>query len=132
MKQAILILALCLGLVACSQNPKPVTGSANQFDSDTYLTLVTTDSVIQTTRADLANCTPWSSTCVFPASVVGNVKSALNSLIAAYNAANASWQVYHTAALSGQATQAQQAAVQSGLANVNAATVNLTTVKGGK
>jgi len=123
---------LCIVLAGCSQNPKPVTGSANQFDSDTYLTLVTTDSVIQSTKADLANCAASPATCAFPAGIVGNVKTALNGLIASYNAADAAWQVYHAAALTGQSTPAQQAAVTSAIAQVNAATTNLTTVKGGK
>lgn len=128
----LLPLILCLGLAGCSMNPKPVVGASNQFDSDTYLTLVTTDSVIQSTKADLVTCAATPTACVFTAGIVGNVKTALNGLISAYNAADASWQVYHSASLAGQSTPAQQAAVSSAIANVNAATVSLTSVKGGK
>lgn len=128
----LLPLLLSLGLVGCSQNPKPVVGAVNQFDSDTYLTLVTTDSIIQSTKTDLATCAATPAACVFTSGIVGNVKTALNGLISAYNAADASWQVYHSAALAGQSTPAQQSAVNSAIANVTAATVNLTSVKGGK
>jgi hypothetical protein len=118
------IVVLALLLTACAAK-KPVQGSANQFDSDTYLTLVTTDNLIQATKTALANN-------AFPASIAGNVKTALNGLIAAYNAANVAYQAYHNAALTGQSTPAQQAEVERSVANVQTATTNLTTVKGGK
>jgi hypothetical protein len=120
-----LALALCIVMAACSQNPKPVVGSANQFDSDTYLTLVTTDALIQATKTQLANN-------AFPANIAGSVKSSLNYLINAYDAANTAWLAYHTAALAGTSTQAQVNTVNTTIGNVNAATVTLTTVKGGK
>ena len=122
--KAILAIVLCVGLLGCSQNPKPVTGAANLFDSGTYLTLVTTDNIIQSTKAALAAGS-------FPASVVGNVKTALNNLITAYDAADAVYITYHTAALSGTSTAAQQAAVTSAVGNVQASTTLLIAAKAG-
>jgi hypothetical protein len=117
------VVVLCMLITACSANPKPVVGSANQFDSDTYLTLVTTDTLIQATKAQLA-------TGAFPVNIAGNVKTALNDLITAYDAANTAWLAYHTSALAGQATQAQINVVNGTINNVNVATVQLTSVKG--
>jgi len=111
--------------LGCSQNPKPVTGAVNQFDSDSYLTLLTTDNVIQSTKQALVAGS-------FPASIAGNVKTALNGLITAYDVADTAYLAYHTAALSGTATAQQQAAVKSGLNNVSAATTTLLTAKGGQ
>jgi PBP1b-binding outer membrane lipoprotein LpoB len=118
-------IALAIVLAGCSQNPKPVVGAANQFDSDTYLTLVTTDSVIQATKAALMNNQ-------FPAGFVPNVKTALNHLIDAYNAADTVYQTYHTAALVGQSTPVQQAAVNTAMGNVQAATTILIAAKAGQ
>jgi|SRR6267154_580806 len=124
MKRIIALLALSL-MLGCSQNPKPVVGAANQFDSDTYLTLVTTDSVIQNTKAALtAN--------QFPANVVTNVRAALNRLIDAYDAADTVYIVYHNAALAGQSTPAQQAAVNTAVGNVQGATTMLVAAKAGQ
>ena len=117
-------MVICAVLTGCSQNPKPVVGAANQFDSDSYLTLVTADSVIQQTKAALAANS-------FPASIVGNVKTALNGLITAYDVADTTYIAYHTAALAGTATPQQQAAVTSSLTSVQAATTTLVTAKGG-
>lgn len=127
MKKKISSLAIVLVLIAClgCAARKPVVGSANQFDSDSYLTLVTADSTIQATKAALTAGS-------FPASIVGNVKIALNALITAYDVANPTYIAYHNAALAGQATPAQQQAVQFQIANVQTATVALTTAKGGK
>ncbi len=115
------VVVLCLVLAACSH--KVVVGAANQFDSNSYLTLVTADSVIQQTKADLAAGT-------FPANIATTVKASLNGLIEAYDVANPIYIAYHTAALAGQATPAQQAAVTSSLASVNSATTALITAKG--
>ena len=120
-----LALALSAVLLNCSQNPKPVVGAANQFDSDTYLTLVTTDSVIQSTKTALAGNQ-------FPTAYVDNVKTALNNLITAYNAADTVYQAYHLAALSGTSTPAQQASVNQAIGNVQAATTMLVATKAGK
>jgi hypothetical protein len=117
------IVALCIFITACSANPKPVVGSANQFDSDTYLTLVTADALIQSTKTQLANG-------AFPVNIAGNVKTALNDLITAYDVANTAWLAYHTSALAGQSTQAQINVVNGTINNVNVATVQLTSVKG--
>ena|ERR1700738_3468776 len=118
----VVALALCMVITACAAK-KPVSGSANQFDSDTYLTLVTTDTLIQATKAQLA-------TGAFPVNIAGNVKTALNDLIVAYDAANTAWLAYHTSALAGMATQAQINVVNGTINNVNVSTVTLVSVKG--
>lgn len=125
MKKLIAILALSLVLVVASGcMNKPVVGSANQFDSNSYLTLVTADSTIQATKAALT-------AGQFPVNIVGNVKTALNALITAYDVANPAYIAYHNAAIAGQATPAQQQAVTSQLAAVQSATATLVTAKGG-
>jgi len=120
------LLALIL-TIGCTKNPvsAPIPGSANAFDSSSYLTLVTTDSVIQSTKVDLTAGN-------FSASVAPTVKSALNILIQAYDVANTAYLAYHTAALANTATPAQQQAVASNLSTMEAATSNLTVAKGGK
>ena len=125
------VLASCLSVIlligGCSVlkgTNASVSGAANSFDSTSYLTLVTTDSVIQTTKTDFANN-------AFPANIAGNVKTALNDLIQSYNVANVTYQAYHTAALANTATAAQQTAVSSALATVQTKTAALTTAKAG-
>src|ERR1700676_2926447 len=98
MKRLLPSLLIALSMtVGCAMNPKPVTGSANQFDSDTYLALATADSVIQTTKADLTNGT-------FPVNIAGNVKTALNNLIKSYDVADKVYLAYHAAAIAGTVT----------------------------
>jgi|HubBroStandDraft_6_1064221.scaffolds.fasta_scaffold02778_3 hypothetical protein len=122
-------LVLCVAMMGCAAK-KPIVGSANQFDSDTYLTLVTTDSVIQATKGALA--IPAGQAGAFPASVVGNVKTALNNLIAAYDVADSAYLAYHTAALAGTATATQQASLNTAMGNVQASTTLLIAAKGGQ
>src|SRR5271156_3502939 len=88
-------LALVLALTGCAAHVVHP-GSANKFDSDAYDSVLVTHSVIETTKTDLANN-------AFPASIAGNVKTALNDLITGYNAADAAYQAYHNAALAGTA-----------------------------
>ena len=97
-------------------------GSANQFDSSSYDTLIVAHSVIETTKADLA-------ANKFPPQNVGNVKTALNNLIQTYNVADTAYQSYHSAAVAGTATTAQQASLTTALANVTAATTTLNSAK---
>lgn len=106
-------------------NPKPVVGSGNQFDSDTYLVLVTTDTLIQATEAQLNNG-------AFSTDNAPLVKNALNDLIKAYDIAQPVYLAYHTAALGGTSTPAQQNVLKSYIANVNTATTTLVTIKGAK
>lgn len=109
---------------ACGRSANAtIPGAANSFDSSSYLVLVTTDSVIKNTKDAL-------SVNAFPTSILGNVKTALNALIQAYNVCDLAYQEYHTAALVGQATAAQQAAVTTALDKMQAASANLSTVKG--
>lgn len=117
----VLLIALTVG---CHSVAAPVPGSANAFDSDSYLTLVATHSVIESTKTDLAANS-------FPMAIAGNVKTALNLLITAYDTANQAYLAYHTAALAGTSTAAQQTAVTNALTNVQTATTTLTAAKGG-
>lgn len=125
MKQKLVVFILCVFLTGCAMNPKPVVGSANQFDSDSYLTLVTADALIQATKTDLANGS-------FSATLTASVTQSLNALITAYDIANPVYIAYHNAALAGTATTAQQATVTNSLSNVKVSVTALTTVKGGK
>jgi hypothetical protein len=125
MKRSLLAIVFCLILVGCSQNPKPVTGAVNQFDSDSYLALVTTDAVIQQTKAGL-------NAGSFPTSYVPAIKSTLNNLIVTYDIADTAYGVYHAAAVAGTVTAAQKAAVSSGLTSIQNATSALVTAKGGQ
>jgi hypothetical protein len=128
MKKILSIVLLCCMVsftTNCAFNPKPVAGTVNQFDSDAYLYLVTTDSLIKETEADLTNG-------VFAVNLVPKIKTALNILIKSYNTANTTYLSYHTAALNGVATVTQQAAVSSTIADVKSSTSALANVKGGK
>jgi hypothetical protein len=127
MKLKLGTLCLLLALAGCSTSATkaPIPGSANQFDSSSYLTLVTTDSVIQSTKQGLAAGS-------FPASIAGNVKSSLNVLITAYDTANLSYRAYHAAAMAGTATTAQQNDVATKLGIVQTATTTLVTAKAGQ
>jgi hypothetical protein len=117
-----LVLALALSLSSCSAQ-KIHPGSPNAFDSASYDALIATHSVIESTKTDLANN-------VFPVSIAGNVKTALNDLVAAYNAADTAYQTYHASALAGAATVAQQTALQNALTNMSTKTTTLSTTKG--
>jgi hypothetical protein len=112
---AVLLLAGCAARVV---HP----GAANKFDSDAYDAVLVAHSVIETTKTDLANN-------VFPASIAGNVKTALNDLIKGYNVADSSYQTYHAAALAGKATTAQSTAVSSALTDLQTKSAALTAAK---
>jgi hypothetical protein len=117
-----LVLALVLaGCAAHVTHP----GAANKFDSDSYDAVLVAHSVIETTKTDLANN-------AFPASIAGNVKTALNDLIKAYDTADAAYIAYHNAALAGTATPAQSTAVTNALTDVNTKTSALTSAKAAK
>lgn len=124
-RRAVSTLALAvLFLAGCAARPIHP-GAANQFDSTTYDTLITAESVIDSTKTDLANN-------AFPANVAATVKTAVNGLITAYDALDTSYQAYHAAALAGTATAAQQADVTTKSNQVTAATQALTSAKAGK
>jgi hypothetical protein len=120
-KIAVLLLAVTL----CGCAARPIhPGAANQFDSTSYDALIVAHDIIESTKTDLS-CTPQSpaGTCnILPSAIAGNVKTALNGLINAYNVADTAYQAYHSAALSGTATPAQQQAVTNGLNQVNTST----------
>jgi len=122
MKRAILIAGLLLA--GCAARPIHP-GSANKFDSDSYDAVLVAHSVIETTKTDLANG-------AFPASIAGNVKTAINDLIAAYNIADKAWHAYHDAALAGTATTALSTTLTNALADVNTKTSALTSAKAAK
>lgn len=120
----LLPLILTVGMLGCAkQVTAPIPGSANQFDSSTYLSLVTVDNVIVSTRASLAGGE-------FSAVIAPTVKTALNNLIKAYDVANTSYRAYHNAAIAAGATQDQEAAVNAAMANVQSANAALVSVKG--
>ena len=100
-------------------------GAANTFDSSAYDSVLIAHSVIETTKTDLANN-------AFPASIAGNVKTALNDLIKAYDTADSAYIAYHNAALAGTATAAQSTALTNALTDVNTKTSALTSAKAAK
>jgi hypothetical protein len=115
---AVLLLAGCAARVV---HP----GAANKFDSDAYDAVLVAHSVIETTKTDLANN-------AFPASIAGNVKTALNDLIKGYNIADTTYQTFHQAAVAGKATAAQQTGLTNALNDLSAQTAALTAAKVGK
>jgi PBP1b-binding outer membrane lipoprotein LpoB len=122
-RRAISFAVLALVLAGCVKNSATIPGAANQFDQQSYLSLVTAKSVIDSAKADLtANS--------FPASTVAAVKAAVNDAVTAYNAADVSYQAYHAAALAGTATAAQQANVTSAINTLNQKTAAVTAAKG--
>lgn len=130
-----------LSLAGCAAHPIHP-GTANAFDSSTYDTLTITDSVIQSTKIDLAEGK-------FPVAIAGNVKSALNNLISVYDVLEISYcdgkpmtsggtsalqcspGSYHAAAIAGTATPAQNSAIQTQVGQVSVASAALATAKGG-
>lgn len=134
MKYLLIAALLLAGCAAHAIHP----GTANAFDSSIYDSLLTTDSVIQSAKADLA-------ANKFPATISGNVKTALNALIAAYDVADTfycgqpmgnpltcSAGSYHALVMAGTATPAQTAQMNSDLSTVNIGVTNLSSAKGGQ
>jgi len=130
-----LLPALLLFLCGCAAHPIHP-GTANAFDSGAYDTLSVTDSVIQSTKVDLA-------ANKFPASIAGNVKAALNALINAYDIADNFYcgqpvgtpltcqpNSYHALAMAGTATPTQNSQLQNDLNQVSSASAALVTAKG--
>ncbi len=130
-----IIPTLFLFLCGCAAHPIHP-GTANAFDSGAYDTLSVADNVIQSTKLDLA-------ANKFPASIAGNVKTALNGLINAYDIAetfycgapvgtSCSPNSYHALAMAGTATPAQNTQLTNDLNSVNTATTQLSTAKAGQ
>jgi hypothetical protein len=123
--QTVLVLLL-LALLSNGCAARPVhPGAVNKFDSDAYDALLVTESVIQSTKADLTNN-------VFPTSIAPNVKDALNYLINSYNVADIAYKAYHSAALAGTVTPVQQANVTTAINQMSNATSTLINAKAGK
>jgi hypothetical protein len=138
MKALKMILAVVLFVLAgCAARPIHP-GTANKFDSSVYDVLLTTDRVIQSTKAELTNGT-------FPPNIQPGVKTALNALIAAYNDADILYcnpppgagptdqcaaASYHAQAIAGQNTPATDAEMQAKISTVNSAVTALATSKG--
>jgi hypothetical protein len=121
-----LIVACCLATTACTTNVRaPIPGAVNQFDSDTYLSLVTAKGVIDQTKADLAAGS-------FPVNITPIVKQSVNDAVQAYNVADTAYQAYHAEALAGSATVAQQNAVSQKVSDLNTAVSKVTAAKAGK
>lgn len=99
----------------------PHPGAINTLDSQAFDTLVTAKSVIDGTKTDLNNGV-WSAT------IAGKVKAALNNeVIPAYNVADTSYKLYHTAAVSSDpGTQ-----LTATLAKLTLSLTDLTASKGG-
>lgn len=117
----LLTFTLAFGLVGCTRAVQaPIPGAANQFDSDTYLSLVTAKSVIDKTKDDLASN-------AFPASIAGNVKTSVNIAVQTYNAADQAWQLYHASP-----TTVQQDIVNAAMIGLETALTNLSNAKAGK
>jgi hypothetical protein len=128
MKRFCVVLGLVMllaagGCGALKNHPHP--NQANTFDGGSYDTLIVAHSVIESTKADLAGN-------AFPASWTSKIHDTLNGLIRAYDAAQASYTVYHTAAMAGAATTAQSTDLQNKLNDVNAQTAALAAAKAGK
>lgn len=123
MRLRIATLVMAIALVGCTKNPVHP-GAANQFDSSTYDTLVVAHSLIESTKADLANGTLAGNT----ASAVKNVLN--NGLVPAYNALDTAYRTYHASALAGAQTAQQQTDVSNALLAVNNATTALASAKG--
>lgn len=106
MKRLILALSLCLAgchATATAPPPPPPVGAVNQFDSDSYKTLVAVQAtLLSLDQSYRANPTGLAS-----------IKSILDQAEADYNLANLTWQTYHAAA-----TAANQAAVTAALSKV--------------
>lgn len=84
-------------------------GAANTFDSTTYDTLIAIQAGIEQAKVGIPD----------------SKKDLLNKVIADYNTAMHAYQVYHSAALAGTATPADQTALQS---QVTALQTNLGTL----
>lgn len=143
-KLLIPVLIVAMSLAGCAAQSPTVAhpGTFNTFDSTTYDSLLVTDSVIRSTKNDLA-------ANKFPASIVVNVKTALNTLITVYNEADilycgtpvagttagtlsCSPTSYHGALAAGAAGTVTQAQVQDKLNAVSVATSALTSAKAGQ
>lgn len=140
MKLPVVLLAaiLLVGCAAHVQHP----GTANAFDSDVYDSLLVAHSVIESTKSDIG-------AGQFPATILPQVKAALNGLITAYDALDVAYcnpqsgtlpssgatslqcapGSYHAAAMAGTATPAQSAQIQTQVSNLNSATSTLAAAK---
>jgi hypothetical protein len=114
MKTLLAISLLLVMLTGCAGTKAPVhPGAANTFDSTTYDTLVTMKAGIEQAKVGISDAN----------------KPLLNRVIDGWNAADALYKSYHTAALAGKATQADQDALAAKVASVNA---DLNTLKAAK
>lgn len=113
-----LVCALAL-FVGCATHsgvtapPPPHAGAANAFDSATWDALVTIQAGIEKAK-----------TVVTP-----DKKALLNQVISVYNKAERTYEVYHSAAIAGTATPAQQAELQT---QVDQLKTNFATLGSGK
>jgi aspartate-semialdehyde dehydrogenase len=120
-KRSIGLIAVVLLLAGCAARPVHP-GAANSFDSNSYDAVLVAHSVIETTKTDLTNN-------AFPASIAGQVKTALNDLIKAYDIADTAYTTYHAAAVAGKATMVQSTAVSSALTDLQTKSAALTAAK---
>jgi hypothetical protein len=98
----------CAKATAPTPPPPPLDGAANQFDSDSYKTLVAVQATLNSLNTSYkANPTGLAS-----------LKPTLDQAASDYNIAEALWQAYHSAALSGMASTTQQTALSTSLTKV--------------
>lgn len=117
---AVLLMAgfMFLLMAGCMKNVTLRPGAVNQFDSVTYDTLITVQAALATARTQAPQ---------FPTLI-----PQLNQAIAAYDAAQAAYKTYHTAATGGAATPAQQAALQTQITDLVSQVAKLETAFGSK
>ena len=107
------LLALLLMFGGCAKvgtvAPPIHAGAANSFDSATYDALVSAQAAIEQAKIG----------------ITASKKPLLNQVIAAYNTAESAYAAYHTLAVAGTATAAQQADVQAKISTLQTGVIQL-------
>ena len=116
-----LILCLALGCARTTAPtvpaPPPIAGAVNQFDQDSYKTLIAVQATINSLNKSYHDNPTGLAT----------LKPILDQAAVDYNAAELIWQTYHAAA-----TAANQAAVTAALTRVQSDLANVSTTGGVK
>jgi hypothetical protein len=105
-----ILLGCCLLLVSCATTTATHPGAVNAFDSTTYDVLLTAQAAIEAAK---------------PLATTPALKTAINAAIQAYDVAESAYVAYHTAAVAGTATAAQQSALQTQIGNLKTSTAAL-------
>lgn len=114
------VLLLAIALSGCMKAGAPPLhpGQVNTFDGYAYDSLITVQAALNQAKSNAAQ---------FP-----QFKDELNQAIAAYNAAQTAYKTYHTAALGGTSTAAQQTALEQQIAALVTSVAKLETAFGVK